>query len=79
MLLEEGTGMYICNYCRRELFPGDRVVTAAEQVDVTTFSSEGPEYIDGLNVLFHEEHWPGDSIKYKERGRGEAQDFVSAE
>jgi len=71
--------MYICEYCGRELAPTDRVVTAAEQVEVTTFASTEPEYIDGLNALFHEEHWQGDSARYRARGRGQVQDFVSSE
>ena len=64
--------MYICEACREELDDDDQVVSAARQIDATTFDSGGRrEYIDGTKVAFHERHWHGDVPGVLvERGRG---------
>ncbi|MDP9224361.1 MAG: hypothetical protein M3P18_10995 [Actinomycetota bacterium] len=60
---------YLCESCRNELRPEDLVVAAAEQVDLTT-QQTGPQYIDGVRGLWHEGHWPGDTLQFRERARG---------
>jgi hypothetical protein len=70
--------MYICESCHQELKPDDRVVAAAEQVEVTTQQSSGREYLDGVRSLFHEQHWPGNSARLKERARGSLSSVTSA-
>ncbi|MDP9270152.1 MAG: hypothetical protein M3P14_04135 [Chloroflexota bacterium] len=59
---------YLCEGCRNELRPEDRVIAAAEQVDVST--QQGVQYVDGMRGLWHERHWPGDSSRFRERERG---------
>jgi hypothetical protein len=59
---------HICEACRNELGPEDRVVAAAEQVDVST--QQGAQHVDGVRGLWHEQHWPGDTSRYRERARG---------
>ena len=68
--------MYVCESCREELQPDDQVVAAAEQVAVDT-QEKGREYLDGVRVLFHETHWPGDSGRLKERARGTLRELTS--
>jgi hypothetical protein len=65
----------ICEACRTGLNPDDHVVRAAPQIDVTAKGSVELEYIDGEYSLFHVEHWPGDSIAWRERGRGPLASF----
>jgi adenosylmethionine-8-amino-7-oxononanoate aminotransferase len=60
--------VYICEGCRQELGPEDRVVAAAEQVDVS--NQERREYIDGQRGLWHERHWHGNTARHQERTRG---------
>ena len=68
--------IYICEVCREQLGADDRVVDAAEQLEVTTMDSVGREYIDGGHVLIHGAHWGGNSRHLKERARGRLDSFV---
>ena len=71
--------MYVCESCRRQVFPTDRVVQVVEQAEVLTYGMEEPQYLDGQNAFFHEEHWPGNSARFRELARGQTQDFVTSE
>jgi hypothetical protein len=67
--------MSICEVCRSVFNPDDHVVRAARQIDVTAKGSTVAEFIDGEYSLFHLEHWPGDSIAWRERARGPLTSF----
>lgn len=68
--------MHLCERCHQELNADDRVVAAAQQVDVST-QQTGHEFVDGVRGLWHEQHWPGDSSRYRERDRGTLAEILS--
>jgi hypothetical protein len=67
--------MSICEVCRSVFKPDDHVVRAAQQIDVTRTGSGEAEFIDGEFSRFRLEHWPGDSVAWRERGRGPLNSF----
>jgi hypothetical protein len=66
----------VCEGCGAILGPDDEVIAAARQLDVTSQTSAGREYIDGIRSLFHVHHYPGNGPMWRERARGHLSDLT---
>jgi hypothetical protein len=69
---------YICHSCRTVLDDEDEVVAAAAQLDVTSGGDATRQYVDGQRSFFHPPHYPGNSSRWREIGRGKVRDFLGS-
>ena len=56
----------ICETCKEILDPDAAgIIVAYQQIRLDVMGNQGPEYMDGIGVYFHEAHYPTGSRRYR--------------